>query len=291
MNPEHQRIIELFGLVPPSVETESEAEEHESVGRDSDESVDLGDQSLREGDFRGAVEHYQRALRQSDGHEAAPLIGMGSAYECMEDAPSALRQYLKAHELEQDNPEPYLGMSDIYMRQGKTWEAIQQLERAVELDPKNPFYHLKLAETLRQMHLPTRALRAIRQAVLCAPDQSFYHYWMGDLQIEMRLYEEALLSLRASIELSPGDDHLYAKAGVAFWGAGKRVEAIKAIRLASDLDPDKNVYYGILQRFLIENGQPVEAQAEAARAAKMDAYDRELLDRMLREANFEPTAN
>ena len=137
-----------------------------------------------------------------------------------------------------------------------------------------------MAEILREMGDREGALKAAKLAALASPEDSFYHFWVGDLLIELRCFKEALEYLRQAIELSPGDDYLYLRAGVAFWGASRQQEAIKSVRLASDLDPDKNLYHGIIELFLRESGLKEEADLEAQRASKMDDYDREALRRI-----------
>jgi tetratricopeptide (TPR) repeat protein len=99
----------------------------------------------------------------------------------------------------------------------------------------------------------------------------------------MKRYEDALQSFRAAIELSPGDDFLYLRASVAFWMTGRKVEAIKAVRLASDLDIDKVLYAGMIEALLRANDQEDEADLEMDRADKMDRYDRDIVGRTLSE--------
>jgi tetratricopeptide (TPR) repeat protein len=287
MDSDSQRIVELFGLLTPELPDEETPEADDSrIGRDTKESTELGERSLREGDFQRAAEHYRRALNQSDDDPTEALLGLGSALECLEQSPQALRQYEKAVRIRRDNPEPYLGLSEVYKRHGRVRESIEHLKEAVRLEPTNGLYHLKLAEVLRSTGERKHALRAIQSAVLTAPDNPFFHYWMGDLLIEMKEPESALESLRAAIELSPKDDLLFVKAGIAFWQAGRAAEAIKAVRLASDLNPDKLVHYGLLERFLRADGQAVEADLEQKRASEMDAYDCDLVDRLCVEAGL-----
>jgi tetratricopeptide (TPR) repeat protein len=103
----------------------------------------------------------------------------------------------------------------------------------------------------------------------------------------MERYDEALEYLRAAIELSPGDDYLYLRATVAFWCAERRVESIKALRLASELDPEKHLYHGLLGILLEETGQIEEAALESGRAQKMDRYDEDTMSRLLSEMKIE----
>ena len=62
-----------------------------------------------------------------------------------------------------------------------------------------------------------------------------------------------------------------------------KTEAIKSVRLASDLDPSKNLYYGLLEELLRANDQIEEADLEMNRASKMDRYDEDVLERLLDE--------
>ncbi|MBL8088477.1 MAG: tetratricopeptide repeat protein [Chthonomonas sp.] len=286
MSPDYQQIVELFGLVVPEIDVDLELEESEQQGRDGQESQQLGNQSLREGEYQRAIKHYQRALHQSEGDPAEAHLGLATAFEILEQSPAAVRQYARVLKLQQDNPDPYIGLSEIYKGYGHAKEAIQRLEEAVKVDPANPHTHFKLAETLRECGYPKKALRAIQQAVLLAPDSGFFHYWMGDLQVQLKDYEAALISLRAAIELSPGDDFLYSKASVAFWGAGKPAEAIKAVRLASDLAPDSTMYFGLMYAYQRALGNSAETEEERKRAEKMDDYDRDRVNRFLAEAGI-----
>ena len=281
LDPQYQQIVELFGLVVPELEDDPE---DEVVGKTLLESSQLGDQSLREGDYGAAAKHYQRALQLGDADPTAAHLGLGLTLEMMEQSPQAIRQYVKAMKLHRENPDPYVGLSEVYKRQGRAKEGLSKLRQAISVDPTNPLLHLKLAEGLRDLGYKKQALRAIQHAIMLEPDKYFFHYWMGDLCLAMKEFEAALEAYRAAIELAPSDDHLFARASLAFWGAGKQPEAIKAIRLASDLNPEKLVYYGVLEQFLLHSGNLEEAELEGKRTRQLDAYDRDLVGRMMAEA-------
>ncbi|HEY3782640.1 MAG TPA: tetratricopeptide repeat protein [Fimbriimonadaceae bacterium] len=282
MEPTRKDIADLF-----SVEIDSEPEIEESPrrtkGDNAEESVELGSQSLTEGDFEKAIEHFRRAVEQRDPNDVQGRVDLAGAYEFAEMAPEALRQYEIALRVRRDQPEPLLGLSQVYKRYARYKDSVRQLEEALALEPRNAFYQFKLAEILREIGDKEAALTAARMAVSLAPVDPFYHYWVGDLLIDLRQYDEALEALRAALELSPGDDYLYLRTASAFWGAGRQQEAVKAIRLASDLDPDKHLYHGILELLQTEMGLKEEASQEKERASKMDDYDREALRRFALE--------
>jgi hypothetical protein len=70
---------------------------------------------------------------------------------------------------------------------------------------------------------------------------------------------------------------------------GQYAEAVKAVRLASDLDPEKLFYHGVMEQILRRMGLTAEADLERQKASKMDRYDEDLLVRYVKEAFREVT--
>ncbi len=286
MEPTFKVIADLF-QVPQAEDLEVLESGRKRHGDNSEESRELGKQSLNQGDYATALRHFREAVENRDPNDIESLIDLGGAYEYGDEYPQALRQYEKALRANEEATEPILGVADLYKRYGRFNDAILKLEEAVERQPGNAFNRIKLAETLRDARDRKRALVAAQGAILAKPDEAYYHYWTGDLLIEMERYNEALEYLRAALELSPGDDFLYLRTTVAFWCAGRKVEAIKSLRLASDLDPEKHFYHGLLGILYEETDQSEEAKLESERAAKMDRYDHDLLSRLLIEMKIE----
>jgi len=286
--PSFRAIADLFEVPLSDDALEFDEEERPKLGRTAEESDSLGRACLSDGDYRKAIEHFQRACTQRDPGDIRSQVELAGALDYADQAPQALRQYQRALQVQRDAIEPTLGISDVLRRYGRFRESIDHVREAIAKEPSNPYLHLKLAETLRDAGHPKEAFVAAQGAVTAKPDDAFYHYWIGDLLISLARFDEALDSLRAAIELSPGDDFLYLRACVAFWGAGKKAEAIKALRLASDLDPEKNLYHGLLGVLLEETGQKEESKLESDRADKMDRYDHDSLGRLLDEMGIEP---
>lgn len=282
--PSFKTIADLFQVPQPEAGDVASAPRRKE-GRNAEESDELGRQSLTDGDIETAIKHFRKAVEQRDPDDPASRIELAGAYNAGDFFPQAMRQYQEALRV-REQAEPHVGLSDLFKRYGRFRDSITHLEQAIRLEPNSSYHHLKLAEALREMGERKKALVAIQHAVAAKPDDPFLHYWMGDLLMQMKRYDDALDALRAAIELSPGDDFLYLRATVAFWNAGRRPEAVKALRLASDLDPDKHVYHGLLGHLLAEMGQQEEADQESGRAAKMDRYDEDTIDRLLDEMGF-----
>lgn len=289
MDPRFQQIAELFGLHVEAApeETKPEKKKQRLTGRSAEESDEMGRESLAEGDYEEAIKHFKRAIEQRDPSDITSHLNLGGAFEYSDQAPMAMRLYLRALQQRQDEPEPYVGLASVLKRYSRYREAVEELQNALELDPGNAYLHNQLAQVLREMGEKKRALVAAMGAVAAAPDQPYYHYWIGDLLMSMGRWSEALESLQAAIELSPGDDHLFLKSAISFWAVGKRAQAIKAIRLASDLDPSKHLYHGLLAVFLKAEGLEEDAKLEEPRAAQMDYYDLENLKAILKQLGLD----
>lgn len=283
MNPNFMQIADLFGLTAQGSPDPAAIGPRKSRGDTAQESGELGGLSLSEGDYEKAIEHFRRAVDQSGASDPAFILDLGGAYEYADMEPQALRQYRAALRVRQNAAEALLGVAELYKRDGRRRQALVELEQALQANPNHAYCHFKLAELHLELGGTQQALASIQHAIAGAPTDAFYHSWMGDLLIRMRDYAGALDAFRAAIELSPGDDYLYLRAAAAFWLGGRQAEAVKAIRLASDLDPEKDLYHGILEVLLSEMGLDEESDLEAKRAAKMDAYDQDKLARYASE--------
>lgn len=280
-DPIQEELAELFRIQLEAEEPDLDQVEanEQKVGRDAEESLELGRLQLGANDIDGALVHFRRAETQG-GDKAVVHEAIAGALEYSDRETEAFREYRR---LGKDSPEAQVGIAAIYRRHGRFRDSAKELERTVIKDPSNAFVQFKLAQTLRDSGQKRRALEEGLKAVSLDPEQAFFHFWIGDLLVEMRRYDDSIDFFRAALALSPGDDYFCLRSSVAFWGGGKPKEAIRAIRLAIELDPEKTLYFGVLEMYLRLDGQSEEANQEADRVARMDRYDREQLDRIRAE--------
>lgn len=278
MDSPYLQIADLFDF--PDTHAEERERLKSKEGKNAQQSEEFGEGSMRAGDYETAVKHFKRAIEQGS---TTAEIDLAAAYETGDMVPQAYRQYLKAKKAAV-SPEASVGVAGMLAREGKHSEAVQELQAAVEADPSNAFLHHRLADTLRQAGFKKAAVGPGQAAIAAAADQAFYHFWLGDLFIDLGQFEEAVDALHAAVELSPGDDHVYQTSAIALWGAGKRKEAVRATRLAGDLDPDNAAHRLILEAMLAEEGEeaePTPVPADGERS-EPDAYDYDLANRILR---------
>lgn len=277
MTPSFELIKQLFDL-PGSTPPKQAGSTRGRVGRDKNESGQLGKTAMNEGDYEAAIEHFKRAVEQSDEKSPWALMDLAAAYEVTDNVPQAFRQYEKAKRI-QKSGDLLVGLSSLYGQMGRQQDALDRLREAVELEPESAYNHHKLAEGLRKAGFRTAALDAAQVAIALAPDQAFYHYWFGEFLLTLGRYREAVDALHAAIELSPGDDQQYFLVSQALWGSGKKAEAIRAIRLATDIGTENLSYRGLLEKYLRASGMHEEADMELKKASGMDPYDHTIVER------------
>lgn len=280
-DPIQEELAELFRIQLEADGPDlSEVEGNEAkVGRDAAESFDLGHIALGAGDVDGALAHFRRAGEQG-GDPQRVQESVAGALEYSDRETEALRHYRR---LARASTESQVGIAEIYRRHGRFRESAQALSATVAAEPDNAFAQFKLAQTLRESRQRRSALEEGLKAIALEPEQAFFHFWVADLLVEMRRYEDSIEFFRQALALSPGDDYFCLRSAVAFWGAGKPREAIRAIRLAIDLNEEKTVYFGVLELFLRLDGQTEAANGEADRIARLDRYDHDQLDRIRAE--------
>ena len=275
MNEEHyQDIVELFDL-PGARPAGAVSEYRDLEGMDAEESRNYGNLALKEGDYPAAIQHFLKAIEQGDTSEEA-VANLGAAYEASGETSEAFRQFVAAREMKA-NGGLDIAIASLLKQDGRAREGLAELEAAIEREPDSAYLHFRRADLLRSMGYRKVALTAVLGAVALAPDDPFYHEWAGELANEAGLYAQALSSLQAAIELSPGDARLLALAAVAFFGEGKAAEAVRAARLASDMEPDNAVYAHLRRR--IEKATDSEPRDDKP-MPKMEPYDQDAFDRL-----------
>jgi|CXWL01.1.fsa_nt_gi tetratricopeptide (TPR) repeat protein len=275
MSDERKHLSDLFGVVQfDPANSDAAPSWLTKKGKSAEDSKKLGNAALEAGNSKLALEHFERAVSQSKGSSSA-RVDLAIALE-MADREEESRSLLsEVIESDTDCAEARVALAEIHRRSAEFQLAIDQLERAIATEPSNSNYHFKLAEVCRDAKLFSAAISAAERAAIVDPTISFYHFWLADLLLELGKFTEALEPLKAAHDLSPGDDYILMKSAVAFWGANQKPQALKAIRLASELDPDRKMYLALEAWF---QGQ---GTTHDSKAIELDRYESDELDRII----------
>ena len=279
MQQDAQLVHELLG-VPEAAAAEVASPCRDKNGTTTKQSREYGLRCMAEGDYKGAISQFRNAIDQNGGDDQNLLLELGAAYESAGMAPQAYRQYMRAARI-RETGELHMGLSALDRQYGRAQASLAHLRKATEIEPANAYCHFRLAEGLRSAGNKGLALEAATHAAENQPDDPFYHYWIGDLLLQMSRFDDAQRALTAAIKLAPADHTLHQLSALALWGSGKQKQAIRAVRLASDLDSENRVNYALLETFLRLSGMQADADQETERAEEMDPYDKDVLRRLL----------
>lgn len=286
MTDDKKYLAELFGVRVDDVREPEPSSASAKKGANAAASARLGGQCLEEGDLEGAIQHFRTAVEQAGEKDATFRINLAGALETAEREADALRQYRK---IEKGSPTPdsAVGIADLYRRSGRFKTAVEELGKGIATNPHDPFLHHKLAVTLSEAGYPSEAASPAIRATQLDPENAFYAFWLGDLMIRLRRFDEALTYFRAALELSPGDDYYCLRTSVAFWGAGRREDAVLALQVASELNAENALYPAIRATLQRELGGSSEPEWRAA-MDEMDGFDLDRWVRLCREYEIEP---
>lgn len=229
----------------------------ERIGRNANESAELGRISLTEGDVERAIEHFRRAIEQEGSPSATRTADLAAALEYADQEEEALAKYSESGQLTA-SATALMGEAAILRRQAKFRDAIALMRKAISLEPGNSFNRFKLAETLLEEGSPKAAAGVAIELLKVGEPNAYYCFWTGELFVRLGRFEDALHHYRAAIDLSPGDDYYLFRSGVAMWLAERKSQAIRAIRLAADLSPEAALYPALIQAMCLALGEEAD---------------------------------
>lgn len=207
-----------------------------AVGPSSVAHSNLGLVLARAGDSRGAIPHYEEAIRLRPTYaEAWSNLGLAQAQQGdLGGATSSLQEAVRL------KPEYSAGWSNLGMiraRRGQTGEAIGAYREALRLQPANADAHGNLGATLDAQGAGDDALRHLREAARLRPESAnaqsnlgIYFARRGDIAEAARYFEVAL-------RLRPDSPEAHNNLGLALAQQGRVDVAAAHFREAVRLRP------------------------------------------------------
>jgi tetratricopeptide (TPR) repeat protein len=160
----------------------------------------IAERLINEGDLKGAIDHYRKALQidprlagmhlelaeslmegspnnaatqreataelssaiSVDGDSAKIECELGRIALLQLDLSKALSHYQRAYQLNPENAQAEMGMADVLRAQDKPEEAVKYLRMAVDSDPLNAKAHYKLSEVDMQLHLENEQRKQLK---------------------------------------------------------------------------------------------------------------------------------
>ena len=152
----------------------------------------------KRGDLAGAVEQYQRALKEAP-NDGIVLVKQARLLARLGEHEAAERSYQRAIQSSADNVLPVHDLGLFYAERGRIDAALTMLAMAVHLAPENRRYRNNFARVLIDAERVSDAVSQLKEVL--PPAKA--HYNAGFLLRERKQFERAREQLERAIKLDP----------------------------------------------------------------------------------------
>ena len=152
----------------------------------------------RNGNFDGAVDQYQKALKKAP-NDVPALLGYAHLLDHQNKLVEATTQYQKAIKANSKESAAYNDLGLCLARRGMFGDATKNVTKAVELQPDRVLYRNNLAKLLVEQNRSEEALAQLRTV----HTESIAHYNLAVLLDEHKQESLAETHLRQALELDP----------------------------------------------------------------------------------------
>jgi len=201
----------------------------------------------------------------------------------------ASEEFIAAQRLNADRPESRAMLGTFYVRRGQMAEAEAEYEAALRLSSTFAPAAANLADLYRQLGRDTDAERVLRKAIETSPQNGGLHHALGLTLARLKRPDEAIEQLHRATELAPDNARYAYVYAVGLDSAGRRAEAMTALKENLARHPNDRDTLTALIGFNRDQGDNAATLDYAERLAKITPDDRSLakLIEELRRKNSE----
>jgi tetratricopeptide (TPR) repeat protein len=134
---------------------------------------------------------YQKAVEIKQDWSSDFYNKLASLLEKQGKFAIALKYYLHALSLKEDNPQFYLNVGNIYFKQGKLNEAVRNYQRALELKPDFSDAYKRLGDLFEQRNQLDDAVRCYQKALEIKPNFKAGYRSLGNVLMQQGKHLEA----------------------------------------------------------------------------------------------------
>jgi tetratricopeptide (TPR) repeat protein len=178
--------------------------------------TNLGAEAMVRGEHAAALAY----LREAAGANAAFAglwVNLGVLYSRHGRYEHAEAAYLRALELDDEEPSALANLTLVYEALGETELAAEYRERAQEYREQNPYYHFAAASLAYEQQRYEEALAKLRKAIRLAPDEHEFYALRGEVQTALGDGRDASKSFERARERLEAEE-LRAQTRVEFGG-------------------------------------------------------------------------
>ena len=164
-----------------------------------------GNEKKRSRDWKGAIAHYQNALRVEPSFYPA-LNNLGAIYEAQKDHAQAEAAFLKSLELNPEDGQAYINLGHVLYEEGQYRPAIARLEEGLKRFPGSPVAYFFLGCTYMKLGDAAKAEANLKEAFQLDPEgMASARLQLANLYLKRGETSAADLQLESYLKARPSD--------------------------------------------------------------------------------------
>jgi TolB-like protein/Tfp pilus assembly protein PilF len=145
------------------------------------------------------------------------------------DFSAAEREFLRAIELNPNEPLAHVGSAELYWCLGRNEDSVRQSKTAVELEPFTLIFHYNLGFSLMYAHNFAEAEQEFRKTLDMDPNFSLSHYGLAEVLGVQDKFAEAAAQMEKAVHAFPESSYFRGILGYAYARSGRQTEARKIL--------------------------------------------------------------
>jgi tetratricopeptide (TPR) repeat protein len=135
---------------------------------------------------------------------------------------------------------------ECYWQLGNQELALKDVLKAIQIDEKNPRFYFDLGLIYKNLNRYRESISSFQKVISLQPDSSGSHYNIGIIQHDQENYKEAIISYQKVIELVPQFAGAYCEIGLSYKESNQYEAAIFSCQQSLSLDPKYERAYYVL---------------------------------------------
>jgi tetratricopeptide (TPR) repeat protein len=216
-----------------------------------------------------AIAYARKAIAAGDEPDNAYLT-MGVIYQIQGKRDQALSTFLKAIEINPQNPEALRWAGNLYSDRGDLLNEYKMKKAAYENASGDPYYLNAVDHVLvERLGDYTAALALNTEYLQTRPNDGQALRWVGLIYRELGNYKQSVAYYKRAIHLQPQNAALYQGLGSSLDLLGRNAEAISIYQKALSIDPGQSYSHTSLAYLFSEQHRYQEAIREYQKALRM----------------------
>ncbi|PHX56216.1 hypothetical protein CP500_006525 [Tychonema bourrellyi FEM_GT703] len=203
----------------------------------ADAELLLGRDLQQQGEFRGAIECYERAIAIAPNNAIA-YSNLGVIKQQQGELVEAIAYYRKALEIDPNLAEILSNLGSALADAGETEEAIAVYDRALSLNPNCAEAWINLGLARENQGDLVEAINCYQQGIQLNPNSAEAYLNLGIALEEQGKLDEALVVCQQAIQQFPANVDAHNNLGMVLYKQGKFENAIACYQQVLNLKPD-----------------------------------------------------